>query len=207
MKKFKMVLGTCGPHIMYTNIIKADSPEEAARKYLGYDATEEEVAKTASHMYEVEPRAVRNEDESFVDAIGVEIGMGKSIAFICRQDANSIKEGKVSRITKSTITVVSGDKQYRLLADPEEGRSIKKAIVIDWKKKKASKDSHVDAIGQLLKAGSSVAYRQETYADNCKGFLYGTITKVTGTYAFIRDMEKGNEVRRKHGLIVVMKHA
>ena len=207
MKKYKMAVGACGPRIMYTNIIRANSPEEAARIYLGYNGTEEEVVKVASRMFEIEDRAVRKEDEHFVDALGAEIEVGQDIAFICRQDKNALRKGKVHNITKSTIAVESDEKLYRLVSDPEDGLSIKKVIVIDWKKGKAKKDSNVDAIGQPLKEGKTVAYRREVYVDNCKGFLYGTIIKVTGTYAFIRDIETEKEVRRRHDLIIVVNHA
>lgn len=207
MKKYKMAVGICGPRILYTSIIKADSPEEAARIYLGYDAKEEDVAEVAPRMYEVADRAVRKEDEHFVDAIGAEIEIGQDIAFICRQDKNALRKGKVQNITKSTIAVKSDNKLYRLVSDLENGLSIKKAIVIDWKKERAKKDSYIDGIGQPLKEGKTVAYRQEVYVDNCKGFLYGTLVKVTGTYAFIRDMETEKEVRRRHDLIIVINHA
>ena len=118
MKKYKMALGACGPHIMYTNIIRADSPEEAAKMYLrevagsplevlGVETKEEDIKRVASRMFEVEDRAVRKEDEHFVDAFGTEIDFGQSVAFICRQDKNAIRQGKVQNITKSTITVKS----------------------------------------------------------------------------------------------------
>ncbi len=207
MKKFKMAVGACGPRILYTNIIRANSPEEAARIHLGYNATEEDIAKVASRMFEVGDRAVRKEDDHFVDALGAEIEIGQDIAFICRQDKNALRKGKVHNITKSTIAVKSDDKLYRLISDPEDSLSIKKAIVIDWKKEKAKEDSYIDGIGQPLKEGKTVAYRQETYADNCKGFLFGTITKVTGTYAFIRDIETEEETRRRHNLIIVINHS
>ena len=207
MKKYKMAVGACGPRIMYTNIIRANSPEEAARIYLGYNGTEEEVVKVASRMFEIEDRAVRKEDEHFVDALGAEIEIGQDIAFICRQDKNALRKGKVHNITKSTIAVKSDDKLYRLVSDPEDGLSIKKAIVIDWKKERTKKDSSTDGIGQPLKEGKTVAYRQEVYVDNCKGFLYGTITKVTGTYVFIRDIETEKEIRRRHDLVIVINHS
>lgn len=207
MKKFKMAIGACGPHIMYTNIIRANSPEEAARKYLGYNAKEESVAKVASHMFEIEERAVRKEDEKFVDSLGAEIEIGQEVAFVCRQEKNAIKRGKVHSMTKSTIMVESDDKLYRLISDPEDGLSIKKAIVIEWKKERAKKDSAIDAIGQPIKEGKTVAYRQEVYVNTCKGFSYGTITKVTGTYAFICDIETKKEIRRRHDLIVVINHS
>lgn len=207
MKKFKMAVGVCGPHIMYTNIIRADTPEEAARVYLGYNCKEEDVAKVASRMFEVEDRAVRKEEDHFIDALGADIEIGQEVAFICRQEKNAIRKGKVHGITKSTIEVRYDDKQCRLVSDPEDGLSIRKAIVIDWKKGRAKKDSSMDAIGQPLRVGKTVAYRQEVYVDNCKGFSYGRIEKIAGTYAFILDIETEKEIRRRHDLIVVINHS
>lgn len=207
MKKFKMAVGICGPRVMYTNIIKAESPEDAASIYLGINAKKKEIKEVASRMFEVEERTVRKEGDNFIDALGAEIEIGKDIAFISRQDKNAIRKGKVHNITKSTITVNSDDKLYRLVSDPDDGLSIKKAIIIDWKTERAENESNTDAIGQPLCEGKTVAYRQETYADNCKGFFYGTILKVTGTYAFIHDLETKNEVRRRHDLIVVINHS
>ncbi len=204
MKKFKMAVGACGPHIMYTNIIRANSPEEAARKYLGADAKEETVAAVSSRMFELEERTVRDDNDSFVDALGVDIEIGKDIAFISRQDKNAIKTGNVAAMTKSTITVMADDKQYRLVSDPEDGRSIRKAIVINGAERIASNNSSTDALGQPLKEGNAVAYRQDVYVNNCKGFSFGTITKVTGTYAFIRDAITKEEIRRRHDLIVII---
>lgn len=206
MKKFKMAVGTCGPRILYTNIIKADSPEEAARIYLGINGKEEDIPKMASRMIEVEKRAVRNENDHFIDALGAEINIGQDVAFINRQEKNAIRKGKVQNITKNTIAVQYDNKLCRLVSDPEDGISIKKAIVIDWKKARAKKDSQVDAIGQPLEEGKTVAYRQEVYINNCQGFLYGSIIKVTGTYALIRDTETDKEIRRRHDLIVVINH-
>lgn len=207
MKKYKMAIGSCGPSILYTNIIKADSPEEAARLYLGVFAKDEDIAKVAQRMFEVEERAIREDGDGFVDAMGADIADGSNVAFISRQDTNSIKEGRVYGITKSTISVMSDNKQYRLVSDPDDGRSIKKAIVINWKKRKGKKDSGIDAFGQTLKDGGFVAYRKDVYEGNCKGFLYGTITKVTGTYVFIRDIESEKEIRRRHDLVVVIYHS
>lgn len=206
MKKFKMAVGTCGPRILYTNIIRANSPEEAARMYLGYEGTEEDIAKVAPRMFEVEERAARKEDDHFVDALGAEIEIGQDVVFICRQDKNALRKGKVHSSTKSTIMVKSDNKLYRLVSDPEDGLSIKKAIVIDWKKDRAKKDSCTDGIGQPIKEGKTVAYRQELYVGNCKGFLYGTVIKITATYVFIRDIETEKDIRRRHDLVVVINH-
>ena len=40
LKKYRMAVGICGPTVLYTNIIKAYSPEDAARKYLGEGVAE-----------------------------------------------------------------------------------------------------------------------------------------------------------------------
>jgi hypothetical protein len=42
LKKFRMAVGLCGPQILYTNIIKAYTEEEAAIKY--YEELGEEVS-------------------------------------------------------------------------------------------------------------------------------------------------------------------
>lgn len=42
MKKWKIAVGVCGGRVLYTNIIKAHSPEEAAKKYLEEDLFEED---------------------------------------------------------------------------------------------------------------------------------------------------------------------
>lgn len=207
MKKYKMAVGACGPRILYTNIIRAKSPEEAARIYLGGKGNKGEIKGIASRMREIEDRSVRKEDENFVDALGAEIEIGKDAAFISRQDKNAIREGTVINVTKSTITVKSGDNQYRLVSDAEDGLSIKRAIVIDWEIEKGKDDSPVDALGQRLEEGCIVAYRQDVYINNCKGFSFGTITKVTGTYAFIRDIETERETRRRHDLLVAINNA
>ena len=202
MKKYKMAVGACGPQIMYTNIIKAESPEEAARIYLGADANEEKIAMVSSRMFEVEERTVRSDNDCFVDALGADIEIGKEVAFISRTDTNSIIKGTVTAITKSTITVTTDNKQYRLVSDPEDGRSINKAIVINQIEIASSNNTNTDALGRPLEEGSLVAYRQDVYAGNCKGFAFGTITKVTGSFAFICDAVTKEENRRRHNLIV-----
>ena len=61
LKKYRMAVGICGPTVLYTNIIKAYSPEDAARKYLEEgvaegsvdEITDEKVVKIAKEMHEL----------------------------------------------------------------------------------------------------------------------------------------------------------
>ena len=205
MKKYKMFVGSCGPHFMYTNIIKADSPEEAARIHLGDKATDEEIKHASSLMREIQGRPVRGKDEAFIDEQGVDISIGATVAFICRQEKNSIKEGKVSGLNKSSITVVSGNKEYRLISDRNDGLTIHKVLVIKKKKKNAGSTLAIDAIGQPIKARSRVAFRREVYADNCKGFNFGKIVSVSAKFATIKnDITYYGECKRRHDYIVVI---
>ena len=49
LKKYKIAVGICGPHILYTNIIKAYSEEEAVKKYM--EESEEEFNEERYQMY------------------------------------------------------------------------------------------------------------------------------------------------------------
>ena len=53
MKKYRIALGICGPHVLYTNVIRAYDERDAAERYLrseGKDPTEEEIGALLRHV-------------------------------------------------------------------------------------------------------------------------------------------------------------
>ena len=59
MKKYKIALGVCGPHVLYSNVIRAHDEREAVTKYLKSSrepVTEEVVVKLLKKTVEHIPR-------------------------------------------------------------------------------------------------------------------------------------------------------
>lgn len=59
MKKWKICVGICGPTLLWTNVIKANSEEEAVRKYLTErdgEVKQSELDDLIKHCYEHIPQ-------------------------------------------------------------------------------------------------------------------------------------------------------
>ena len=59
MKKYKIALGICGPHVLYSNVIRAHDEREAVMKYMqssGEPVTKEVVAKLLKKTVEHIPK-------------------------------------------------------------------------------------------------------------------------------------------------------
>ena len=53
MNKYRIALGVCGPHVLYTNVIRAKDEREAVERYLcseGKDPTEQEIEMLLRHV-------------------------------------------------------------------------------------------------------------------------------------------------------------
>ena len=110
LKNYKMALGTCGPEIIYTDIIKAYSPEEAARKYLlsGYteDAvTEEKIAELAKAFHEVPPKTAL---EVYYDCCGEKLDKGDQVYAVINM---AFVEGIITKLSSRSVKVAYGDKE------------------------------------------------------------------------------------------------
>ena len=114
LKKFRMAVGLCGPQILYTNIIKAYTAEEAAIKYyeeLGEEVSEEKLAETARQMYEIEDEKPL---EAYYDCRKEPFGIGDNIFAILKEDKShpAICRATVTALTNRGIKVLSNEKEY-----------------------------------------------------------------------------------------------
>lgn len=57
MRKYKIVLGACGGRVLSTPIIRAHSPEEAVKKYLGEQAAPEQISEFVRYTREYTGKA------------------------------------------------------------------------------------------------------------------------------------------------------
>lgn len=65
MKKYKIALGICGPHVLYSNVIRARDERDAVVRYLtgeGEAVTDESVEKLLKRTFEHIPKP-RKKDE------------------------------------------------------------------------------------------------------------------------------------------------
>ena len=193
LKKYRMATGICGPTVLYTNIIKAYSPEEAARKYLEKDkdgmATEEKVREIADKMYEIEDE---KPVDSYLDARGETLEPGNSVYAIVKANGKifSIIEGVVSKLTKRGIKVQADGIEYLVPVGTKNSSS-------RWEEPFFSKVVRITEEMKSLGApetGSEVAYIDEAFMSSSKVFSFGTVSKITDKNVYING--KNGETRK-----------
>ena len=157
LKKYRMAVGICGPTVLYTNIIKAYSPEDAARKYLEEgiaegsvdEITDEKVAKIAKEMHELKEAEALT---SHYDACGKLIeGDDTVIAAV----NNTIVKGTVVKLTNRSIKIAEAGKEYTVTINRNDYKEISgerrpffaKVVKVDR-----------DTAGSTPEPGSYVAY-------------------------------------------------
>lgn len=107
--------------ILYTNNIQAENTEEAARIYLGDEA---ELEKIARRMHEVEGLKKRADDEPMVDAVGVPLEIGTTVAVFLPPKKTIVKE-TVTTIKRSTIILTLEDGSTQTFrTDADDGVTI-----------------------------------------------------------------------------------
>lgn len=164
MRKYRFAVGLCGPQIIYTNIIKAVSPEEAARKYyegMGESFTEELVAELASRARLVE-EVVRKKN-GFFDVAGAKIKEGDTVAFVHRYEEYRLKidTGKVTRFTKAKAFVENADgEEFGFVSNKDSKvlRIVKIPDNIETYKGEDAETTAIDALGQKIEIGNEVVY-------------------------------------------------
>ena len=204
-KSFRMAVGCCGPTILYTNIIKAENAEEAARIYLGDEAgNEAELEKITRRMHEVEGPKKRAEDEPMVDALGVPLEVGVTVAVVLPPKKTIVK-GTVKTIKRSTIILTLEDgstKTFR--TDADDGVTIKMIVKIDQLLIAAEPELPTDALGQEIKVGCKCAYKIPYGAFSSKEIGSAVVEKIAGDNVIILDAESNNTVRKTMKHIVML---
>ena len=189
LKKYRMAVGLCGPQIIYTNIIKAYTAEEAAIKYyeeLGEEASEEKKAETAKQMYEIEDEKPL---KAYYDCLKEVFGVGDTVFIILKVDKkhSSICKATVTALTNRGVKVLFNEKEYPIYVGRNDdfefdGESVPYFAKIIKVTEKMSPD------GDLVN-GSQVAFMEKEYMGNCHGFLFGTVKKISESYVFINSGE------------------
>lgn len=203
MKKYKIAVGICGPTVLYSNVIKAHSKEEAVEKFISesegqYSAADRETL--LNHTREIESRKVKTETggrSSMKDYLLNEVKVGDLVAFICvrRNDKGfrryTIQKGIIQSFTDSSAVIDCADlgKTFRIIETSGKytgndivGSRLKKAALMKEFDDAANESVPTDALGQELKPGDIVAYMDEIYQDSCAGFIKGTVTKITAKF-------------------------
>ena len=189
LKKYRMAVGLCGPQIIYTNIIKAYTAEEAAIKYyeeLGEEASQEKIAETARQMYEIEDEKPL---KAYYDCRKEVFDVGDTVFTILKIDKkhSSICKAAVTALTNRGVKVLFNEKEYPIYVGRNDdfeldGESVPYFAKIIKVTEKMSPD------GDLVN-GSQVAFMEKEYMGNCHGFLFGTVERISESYAFINSGE------------------
>ena len=202
LKKYRMAVGICGPTVLYTNIIKAYSPEDAARKYLEEgvaegsvdEITDDKVAKIAKEMYELaETEALT----SHYDAYGEVIGIDDTVISVVN---NTIVKGTVVKLTNRSIKIAESGKEYTVTINRNDYKEISGERTPFFAK--VVKVDHNSA-GKALEPDAYVAYLEIDYG-TCTGFGFGTVSRITPSYVYI-NTEKGEEIRKSIGKVYRLK--
>ncbi len=189
LKKYKMAVGICGPTVLYTNIIKAYNPEEAARKYLeesNEEVTEAKIDEISRRMFEL-----RDEKplEVHYDCQGTALMPGDQVLAIAN---TQIIRGKITKLTKRQTKLESNGKEYGFTINRKDHREINGEDSPFFAKiLKISKDMSLD--GEVT-VGSHVAYIKVSFS-YVDGFKLGTVTRITSNYIYI-DIGEGEIIRK-----------
>lgn len=220
MKKYKIAVGICGPTILYSNIIKAHSEEEAVEKFIADSEgqySESDKGTLLRHTHEIVARKPAREDAertSMKDYDLNEVKAGDLVAFICvrRNDQGfrrySIQKGIIQSFSASSAVIDCTDLEKTFRIVETSGRYTGNEITDDRLKKVAvmkefalaSNDTvPADALGQELKLGDTVAYMDDIYQDSCAGLIKGTVTKITAKF-----VEMDGSKKKTHDKVAVI---
>lgn len=185
LKKFRMAVGICGPQILYTNIIKAYTAEEAARKYyeeIEEEASDEKITETACKMQEIQDEKPL---KAYYDCRKELFGVDDSVFVILKKDRNHsyICKSVVTALTNRGVKVLYNDKEYSVLVGRNDYFDLDGENV-PYFAKVLKITEEMDPEGEL-ETGSQVAFMEKEYMGNSHGFLFGTVDRISEKYVFI----------------------
>ena len=200
MRKWKIAVGICGPTILYSNVIKAKSAEEAVDKYIADSEGKYTISSKETllqHVHEIEKRKVNTGAggrTSMKDYDLNEVKVGNQVAFICAQTDEhgykrfSIQKGTIKSFSDSSAVIDCADLEKTFRIIETSGRytgnniseyRLKKVALMKKCSITANDSVPVDALGQELKVGDVVAYMDDINQGSCAGLIKGTVTKIT----------------------------
>lgn len=192
LKKYRMAVGVCGPTVLYTNIIRAYSSEEAARFYLdenndsGKEITDEMVSEIANKMHEIEETKAL---DVYYDACGKHLEIGCMVLFIGKM---VIVKGTIIKLTNRSVKITSNDGDCTISIGKDDYKEI------EGKKEpcfariiRITDDMTLDAD---LDVGAFVTYLKIRFG-TCSGFGFGTVVRITPSYVYI-DTGNGEKVQK-----------
>ena len=211
MKKYKIALGICGPRVLYTNIIKAHSKEEAVDKYISEKGkpcseTERERLLYYTAEYESKPRTEKVDNKStdtaddFMNDYEMnKVQVGDCVAFICLMPNEkgfrryNVQEGVITKMTKTSAEIYSEKmgQTYRVMVtsgayDGNDFREPRLKKVAKLFNKYESEDGvFADALSQSVHEGDVAACMADMYQDSCPGFIKMKVQKVTNNFAMM----------------------
>lgn len=192
LRKYRMAVGICGPTVLYTNIIRAYSAEEAARLYLkensdnGVIVTDEMVSEIANKMYEIEEAKAL---ETHYDACGEQLDIGDTVLCVVN---TTIVKGMIVKLTNRGVKITSNNNDYSIIIGNNDYKEINGEKAPFFAKMiKVTDDMVLDTD---VEVGSFVAYLAINFG-KCTGFGFGTVTRITPSYIYINTVD--NDVIRK----------
>ena len=199
LKKYKMAVGICGPTVLYTNIIKAYSAEEAARLYLQEnnegEITDEMVYQTAKRMFEIEEEKAL---DNHFDVNGKCLEIGNPVLTIIN---GAFIRGAITKLTNRSVKIVSNNNEYTLTISSHDYKEI------DGERKpyfaKIVKLTDGQATDSNVEVGSFVAY-MDTNFGHCTGLGFGTVTQITPSYIYITT-EANDAIRKSASKVYLLR--
>ena len=192
LKKYRMAVGICGPTVLYTNIIRAYSSEEAARFYLdenndsGKEITDEMVSEIANKMHEIEESKAL---DVYYDACGKQLEIGCTVLFVSK---TVIMKGTIIKLTNRSVKITYDDGDCTISIGKDDYKEIEgKKEPYFAKIIKVTEDMTLDAD---LYVGAFAAYLKISFG-TCSGFGFGTVIRMTPSYVYI-DTGNGEVVRK-----------
>ena len=193
-KKYRFVVGNCGPTILYTNIIRADDEIAATKMFLtesGKELTEDNITEQLRYIREIVPK--ENPDR-LLDYLEKEIALDDEVMFIRNKsgEAPQLMHGKVEKISgKSIVITTETGERNRVILSEDDAECISRVIVMVPRPERTN-DGVIDASGYPLKEGDPIAYMKAISYNRCDGFQTGTITKLTSKYIEVNGTKRAS---------------
>ena len=184
LKKYKMAVGICGPTVLYTNIYKAYTVEEAVQMYfreLGKTPTDKEYDEALIKMREiVEEKPL----ESYLDSQMEELNVGDEVLAIVKKDGSRsvIVNGIISSLTKRGIKIKAEEKEFLIRIGADDYKIIQGSKVPFFSK--LVKTSGYSG-NEELNVGDTVAFITSAYMNSNYYFSFGTVADISPSYVFI----------------------
>lgn len=192
LRKFRFLVGACGPTFLYTDIYRAEDERAAAiirLSAMGKECTEENIAKQLDTIREIIPKET---PDRLLDCLGRELSLGDEVMFIKNkaQGGPKLLSGKIEKISgKSVLIKEETGESTRIILSGDEEECISKVLVMKTRPERKESGAE-DASGYPIMEGDTVAYMRAIAYNSCTGFEVGSVKKITAKNVEIEDTRR-----------------